>query len=204
MAENDARIEWSYTTKPEFFMGADATSAEKAWALCAAAAAPVLLYALAWRGQVDWALWQWALAVLLAIDIAGGVVANALSALKRLTFSPPNPADGWAVRLVKRRPLLFPLAHVHPLLLAWAFGGSAVFGAVWYAAPILSHMLIHRLPLYLHRPAALGLIAAAFLVSLYVIGAPRGFEWFAPLFMLKLVYGHAVREEPYAPPSRRI
>lgn len=204
MPGNDARIEWSYIGKPEFFMGADATLAEKALISCAAVAAPVLLYMLAWKGQVDWALWQWALAVLFAIDIAGGVVATASSAQKRLSFSPPNPVDGWAVRLVKRHPLLFPLAHIHPFLLAWAFGGGAVYGVVWYATPVLSHMLIHRLPLYLRRPVALGLVAAAFLVSLYGVEAPRGFEWFAPLFMLKLVSGHALREEPYASDSRQI
>ncbi len=196
---SDAVIRWHYDRQPEFFIGADATPAEKGFAWTAALAAPVILYSLAWRGQVDWALGQWILAVLLAIDVAGGVTANALSALKRLTFSPPNPSDGRMVRLVKRWPILFPLAHVHPLAIMWAYGGGIAYGLIWYLTPILSFLIVHRLALYLQRPAAFSIVALAIVVSLYGPTTPIGFEWFAPLFIFKLVACHGLREEPYAP-----
>ena len=56
---------------------------------------------------------------------------------------------------------------------------------------------IQRLPLYLQRPAAMGIIMLAILMNYYIAPPVAGFEWFIPALFLKIVYGHIVREEPY-------
>jgi hypothetical protein len=43
------------------------------------------------------------------------------------------------------------------------------------------------------------MMTGAVLVNSYVITVIPGFEWFLPVFILKLVVGHIIREEPYRP-----
>jgi tellurite resistance protein TehA-like permease len=71
------------------------------------------------------------------------------------------------------------------------------YGLFWYALMIVSTIAILRLPLYIRRPAAMGVIMLAILVNYYFLPPVVGFEWFIPALFLKIVYGHIVREEPY-------
>jgi hypothetical protein len=41
------------------------------------------------------------------------------------------------------------------------------------------------------------MVSAAIILNAYIISLIPGFEWFSTIFMLKLVTGHIVREEPY-------
>lgn len=196
----EARIDWQYAKAPDLTLGVGATKSDKALVLLAGLGVPLLLWLLAWRHLPQpWAWWQWAVAVLAAFDIAGGVAANALAAQKRATHSTVQPVDPRLLKSVKRHPWLFPAVHVHPFVLVFGFGGSWAWAALWYLVPVAVVLTMHRLPLYLHRPLAFTAMALALPAAIYGWPAPVGLEWFAPLFVLKLVCCHAVREEPYAP-----
>jgi hypothetical protein len=205
MASNDApRIVWTYDSRPDFLTGADATPLEGRLTIGAALVVPLVLAAFAWPG-LGWAWWQWLLALVFAADIAGGVVSNALNAQKRAMHAPVRPSDSGLLRAIKRWPVLFPLVHIHPFVIAAAYGGDLVWvwvwAAVWYLVPVATVAALGRLPLYLHRPVAFTVWALSLAVAVSVLLAPAGWGWFAPMFVAKLVCAHAVREEPYAPPA---
>ncbi len=63
---------------------------------------------------------------------------------------------------------------------------------------MISIIVIHFMPMYLHRPIAL-LVVMLSIILATLIPAPIGLEWLAPIFMIKLVLSHGVREEPYRP-----
>jgi hypothetical protein len=46
---------------------------------------------------------------------------------------------------------------------------------------------------------ALVLYCGALFVGLYAIGVPPGFEWFVPMFFLKLLVAHLLPEKAYRP-----
>ncbi len=195
-------VDWRYTGRPDFFLGTGATPGERALGWGAALGLTALVYALVWHGAgLGWAPWQWALALALAADVAGGVVANALNAHKRYAHAPVQPGERGLHALVKRRPLIFPLVHGHPILVAAAFDGTFVYGAGWYIGILAACALVARLPPHLRRPAALAAVAVAILVDAHLVAPPDGFAWFGPFLALKLVYGYMVPEEPYRPAS---
>lgn len=68
---------------------------------------------------------------------------------------------------------------------------------------MISSCLVLMSALYLQRPIALVMYAGALLLSLYWFEAPVGLEWFLPLFYLKLLVSHILREEPYRPESEQ-
>jgi hypothetical protein len=194
-----SHISWSYDRPVSVFTGAQATGGEKLLAYCAAVIAPAALALLVWRDlHPAWASWQWAIAIILAADIVGGVVSNATNAQKRLFFSPPAAGDSALIRLLKRQPLLFPAVHLQPFILIPAFGASATYAAGWYLAALVGSAAVHACPVHQRRPLAYALTSLAVLVEIYLDAAPAGMEWFALLFFIKLVVCHAVPEEPYA------
>lgn len=192
-----ANIEWSYSGAPDGFFGTGATQAERTlvWVFGLLGAAMLIWHW--WAASLPWAWWQYALAVLLALDVLGGVVANALNSCKRFYHSPLQPQETGFTALAKNH-LAFAAFHVHPLIIGVIFGRmNWVYGLSWYILLVASAAIILRLPLYLRRPAALGLIVLALLLNFYLIVPVMGFEWFVPALFLKIVYGHSVREEPY-------
>ena len=62
-----------------------------------------------------------------------------------------------------------------------------------------SAALIVSVPLYLQRPISLTVFAGSLILTEYGLASPMGLEWFLPLFYLKLLVSHIVREEPYRP-----
>ncbi len=60
-------------------------------------------------------------------------------------------------------------------------------------------MQLTNTPLYIRRPVAFFAILLALLLNIYIILPVQGFEWFVPALMIKILYGHLVREEPYRP-----
>ena len=146
---------------------------------------------------MDWSWWQYAIALLLALDVLGGVVANSLNSCKRFYHSPIQPEEIGFTALAKNH-FIFTALHIHPLIIGLIFGNiNLTYGAMWYFILVTFSGNILRLPLYLHRPAAMGIIMLAILVNYYVLPPVAGFEWFIPALFLKIVYGHIVREEPY-------
>lgn len=201
--QDRVRIEWKYEGKNDFSSGTGAYASEKALAWLAALAAPGFLALFAWRQAVDWNAAQYAVAFLLALDIGGGLVSNALNSCKRFYHTPPKKQEG-RLGVVLKNPALFAAFHVHPLVVGWLHGqGNWTFGLAWYGLYLGSVALVLLTPLYLKRPVAMLLIMAAFLVNLYVIEPVAGFEWLMPLLCIKIVYGHLVREEPYRKPAKK-
>jgi hypothetical protein len=151
-----------------------------------------------WRtSSMSWAWWQYAIGVLLALDVLGGVAANSLNSCKRFYHSPLKPEETGLTGFSKNH-FVFSALHIHPLLVGLLFGNSNWgYGLFWYMILVLSAMLALSAPLYLQRPLAMGLIITAILLNYYFIHAVLGFEWLMPALFLKIVYGHIVREEPY-------
>ncbi len=184
----------------DWLYGAGATRAERGL-VNAAAAIGVALFA--WYGITDrygWAWWQVVLGAVLAIDLFGGAVANALGAAKRQYFGAPRASEGRSARLL-RSPIAFAAFHLHPFLVTWVYGVDAV--AWWwaggqYAAAVVGSLLVEAVPPYLARPGAMLLFLGA-IVALGFVPAPPGWAWLPVVFLAKLLLAHAVREEPYRP-----
>jgi hypothetical protein len=201
MTSHEAHIQWAYQGKPDFLMGTGATRAERVlvWTGALIGAGLYLYFFL--TGAYVWAWWQYALAALMALDVGGGVVANTLNSCKRFYHTPPLPTEPWYAPLLKNH-LVFTAMHGYPFVIAWVFDGGLVYGVFWYVTMLAAALIVLRTPLYLQRPTAFLIILMALLVHLYGVTPPPGFEWFMPALLLKIIYGHLVREEPYRPAGR--
>jgi len=192
------QIDWNYSGKPDALMGTGAARAEKVLAYSAGLLVPLALILLGFKGYVQWAWWQWIIALAIGADISAGAVANALNSCKRFYHSPLQPGEE-KYRLVKN-PVLFSAMHIYPLIVWLVFDrANWIFGVVWYTLLVLCAWLVGQVPLFLRRPAAVMIIVFVLLVNAYLIQPIPGFEWLAPLLFIKIVLSHAVREEPYRP-----
>lgn len=195
-------IEWDVPNgaRPDWLRGAGATRAERSvmWAGALVGVGYVaVMYARSEPG--GWSWWQYLLAAFLAWDLVGGAVSNASNSTKRQYFGADFAHVGGAARIV-RAPIAFTALHVHPLVIVavyphgtwgWAIGLylGALFGAV---------LVDNVVPQYLQRPTAMLVFCTVMLLS-GSWAAPPGWDWFAAIFLAKLVLAHAVREEPYRP-----
>lgn len=194
----EPHIDWSYEGKPDLTFGTGATRGERLLAWLGAGALTGIVAADAHAAAENWSLMQWAVAIFIAIDVGGGVVANALNSCKRFYHSPARPREGWFVRLAKR-PLMFTAIHVHTVVVAAIWMPEQLWtGLCWYAALVLGAVALKAVPLYLARPFATLAVSLA-IVAVGVWGFIPDFEWLPPLLLLKLLLGHGVREEPYRP-----
>lgn len=192
------KIDWNYSGRPDELMGTGATQAEKLIAYLSGLLVPLALVALGIKGQLHWDWWQWTIALAIAADISAGAVANALNSCKRFYHSPLQPGEE-RLRLAKN-PIFFCALHVYPFIVWLAFDRSNwLFAVVWYTLLMLSNWLIGVIPLYLRRPAAVAMVVVVVLLNAYFISPITGFEWLVPLLFIKIILGHAVREEPYRP-----
>lgn len=143
-----------------------------------------------------WQWWQYVVAAILAFDLVGGVVANGLNSAKREHFGTDAHEGRWLSCLV-RRPVAFAALHVQPILAGLLFpGGPWWWGVAWYLTVLLGVVAVRRSPLYLRRPVALAVCAAA-AIAAPVVPAPVGLAWLPVILTLKLVLAHAVDEEAY-------
>jgi hypothetical protein len=171
------------------FVGPGATTAENTLILFWGSLGGAAIVAYALWADLGWSPLQLAAAAFVAFDIAGGVPANASSSAKRWYHRPGQDF---------RNLFSFPLVHVHPFVLALLFSDFGwVTAAVVYAYLLVAVVIVLLIPLYLKRPLALVLYCVALLASLYALVVPRGLEWFAPLFFLKLLVAHLLPEVPY-------
>lgn len=196
------RIDWHYPEPRtgwrgewDRFMGPGMTAAELwlAWGVTLAAVTAVTLYAV--LGS-NWTWWQAAVVILMAGDLAGGVVVNAMSTAKR-----------WYHRPGQRKwdHFKFVLVHLHPFVLALLFAEWDWLTALLvYSCLLLATAVILNIPLYLQRPTAVTLFAGVILLNLYLLPVIPGLEWFVPIFFLKLLISHVLREEPYRPEKEEI
>jgi hypothetical protein len=149
-------------------------------AVSAAMAAVILAVLMLQGAGHEFGWWQWLIIGIVAFDIGGGVVANATSAAARQYHRPDRPWE----------PLVFAAAHVHPFAMALLLPGYTwVAGATLYTSVILAVGATLLTPRDLRRPAALFFSAVTIALCGLVTGA--GWEWLAPLLILKLVAAHA-------------
>jgi hypothetical protein len=131
-------------------------------------------------------------AVLLAVDLGGGVIANASSTTKRWYHRPGQTIKDHLSFVAFHALHLFIVAYLFRLH-DWLWAGL-FFGLLMGSA-----LILQAVPLYLQRPVAAGLYVITLLVNFYLLPPTRGMEWFIPVFFLKLLIGHLVQEEPYRP-----
>lgn len=197
MPDDNVNIEWAYSGKADFLLGTGATKAEQILGWAASLLGVSLYGYLYLTHALNWTGWQYVVAAFIAFDIIGGVVANSLNSCKRFYHTPAKPGEPPFTAFFKNH-LAFSALHIHPILIAILFGGANYFyGVFWYLFLMAGTLILIYTPLYLKRPLAFLAIAFALLLNGYVIFPVQGFEWFAPALMIKILYGHLVREEPY-------
>jgi hypothetical protein len=200
----DPRINWDYPQPRsgiagslDKFFGPGTTRAE-AWiegVFCTAAAIAMPLYA--YLNGFDWNLIQYILATLIAFDMVGGIITNATSSAKRWYH---RPGQGF------KEHYSFIALHVGYLfLVAWLFRSMdwAYFGVI-SAILLLAAFIVLRVPLYLRRPLAFGMVVITLLINSYGFSPTVGLEWFVPFLFIKLIASHALREEPYRPEGENV
>jgi len=177
------------------FIGPGATPAEQWLQLLPTLAAAALAPLLAWQQELGWNIARYLVAALLAFDLVGGVITNGTATATRWYH---RPGQGM------KEHLGFTAIHfLHPLLVGWLFlDGNWGYAAAVYGYLMLAAYLILSLPLYLQRPAALMFYTGGIFLGLYALPVPPGLGWFLPIFYLKLLVSHLLKEAPYAPGSR--
>ncbi len=174
------------------FVGPGATNTELLLQIGGAVASAVFIVIIAAYADLGWTIVQNIVAAFLALDIAGGIITNATSSGKRWYH---RAGQGTAQHMT------FVALHViQPLLVVVFFDlGNWWFVIGGYGYALIAASIILYVPLYLQRPIAGLLLAVGIALSLYVIPVPRYFEWFLPLYFIKLLFSHLLREEPYRP-----
>lgn len=199
MQREEAYVNWSYSGKADFLLGADANKAEQLLGWFASLVGVSLYVYLYLTHALNWAWWQYSIAGLLAFDVIGGVVANSLNSCKRFYHTAAKPDEPQFMAFFKNH-LAFSFFHIHPLVVAFLFSASQyAYGIFWYAFLLIGTVVVIKTPLYLKRPMAFLAITVAVLINIYVLSPVIGFEWLVPALMIKLLYGHLVQEEPYRP-----
>jgi hypothetical protein len=188
-------IQWQYPPPQnalDRFVGPGTTNAEALLQVGGSVLAAAALLVYAQQQQLGWTLPQTLVALLLVLDMVGGVITNAA-----------NPAKRWYHRPGQgtRQHLQFVALHLlQPVLLVLFFrAGDSGYVAVVYGYLLAAAVGIVSAPLYLQRPLAMTLWLGGLVLNGYVLVPTAGFEWFLPVFYLKLLVCHLVREEPYRP-----
>lgn len=162
---------------------------------------PTVFITLAWllhahAAGAGWSPLQTLVAALLATDMIGGVITNATGAAKRYFH---RPGQGFAQHLG-----FVALHAVQPLLLVTLFDpGNVAFAAGSFGLALAGALAVLAAPSYLQRPVAGASLAAALFVGTTLLNAPAHFAWFLPVYLVKLLWSHLVREEPYRPAGHR-
>jgi hypothetical protein len=193
-------IKWDYEGKTDYSSGTGAYTTEKVLGLSSSFVIPGFLLFHLKETAIAWSIWQILIALLLAFDVSGGLVSNALNSCKRFYHTPPKPIEG-KLGIVMKHPVIFSVLHIHPIIASLIYGDQDwSYGLTWYALFLVSVAIVLITPLYLKRPVSMLLIMLSVLVNFYVVEPVPGFEWLMPLLFIKIVYGHLVREEPYRKP----
>lgn len=176
------------------FIGPGATVAEVRLQLLGTLVLTSSLVAFAlWRATGPWSLLQTGVLALLAFDLSGGIITNATSAAKRWYH---RPGQGW------KQHLAFVLPHgAHLALLGWLFPELGwPFALLCFCYLVAATVAVLLTPLYLQRPLALAAYVGALLLNL-ALDPPMALAWVAPLFFLKLLVAHLLKEAPFQPDS---
>ncbi|MGF1876922.1 hypothetical protein L4D77_16525 [Photobacterium frigidiphilum] len=193
------KIDWNLPpARKGFFGGIDkligpgATKAEKNLQLYIPFIAGFIMVAYAYYWQFGWGWAQYLIAGLLTVDIVGGIITNSTSSAKRWFH---REGQGF------KQHMGFISTHFVQLsLFSWAFLDSDMMWITLVGGyMVVACVTILQTPLYLQRPVAITFYALSIVLATYSFEAPQGLDWFLPLFYLKLLISHVLREEPYRP-----
>ena len=193
------KIDWQvpasrsgFKGKIDSFIGPGATSAEKNIQYYIPLLAGGLLIFSAYVGEFDWHLSQYLVALILTLDMVGGVITNATASAKRWYH---REGEGFKQHMT--------FIMIHFVQLGFFSRFFLDFNLVWIVLVggymLFASILILLTPLYLQRPVALTLYCVSLLLSLYVFESVAGLEWFLPVFYLKLLISHLLKEAPFCP-----
>lgn len=181
--------------KTSLIFGTNATRSEKTVGWLATAIIPLCLVGLIVTGSVQWNLLQIGIIFLLAVDVSGGVVCNALDSCKRFYHSVPKQTESRLFQLAKNK-LIFTAMHIHPLIVVFCFPEIPWYqGVIWYLLLVGAATIVLLVKPILKRPVAMGLVMLALLINLYLLPSANGIEWLMPLLFLKIIGGHLVPEQ---------
>ncbi len=194
-----APITWHYEGRTDGLVGTGATGAERLLGYGTAGVLTAIIVGadLMRATPVATAWWQMAVLAFFAYDVAGGAVANMLNSCKRFYHAPRHPREAGLLCVLKDA-RVFTGIHVHPIIIAATLGGSVFVSIGWYLALQGAVWVTLATPLYLRRAAATAWTMVATLVHQFWVPLGPGLEWVIPALFIKMVMGHAVREEPYA------
>ena len=193
------KVIWRYSGASDPLVGSGATLAERIMGYGGAGIVTALLVWIAHSNGFPAAnAWQWAAFAFFAYDIGGGAVANMLNSCKRFYHTPATAPEGAFIRAAKNV-RVFTAIHVHPIIAAAILGGSMSNAFTWYVVLQISVWVVLAAPLYLRRPLSTLLTVLAVITASSLLPLGTGLEWFIPCLFIKMVMGHAVQEEPYAP-----
>ncbi|WP_280344098.1 hypothetical protein [Nocardia neocaledoniensis] len=162
-----------------------ATRAEIALGFGVAACGAAGAAALAAGAQYSW-LAVTVIAVL-AFDLFGGSVVNAMGSAKRWYHRPGRTAV---------HHLGFVAIHVQPFLLAWVVPGfSWAAAATVYALTLTGAVVVTATSHPIRRPVAFAVTTLGLLVVTGSFTVPPEVGWFAPVLMIKLLLAHLLPEE---------
>jgi hypothetical protein len=165
------------------FMGPGTTRVDNGLILGAALGGMAAQVGYALLLPLPWSSLQILIAAVLALDLWGGVVANALPPARRWYH---RPGQG------PRQLLSFTAVHAfHPAVLVVFFrpGDWAFFAAV-YGFLMLAAVIVVYSPPRVQQAVALLLTAVGCALLLTVFTPTPGLEWFIPVLYLKLLAGH--------------
>ena len=177
------------------FIGPGATPAEMVLQLLPSLVAAIVAPLYAITLSVEWTPWQLGAMAILGFDLVGGILTNATATAKRWYH---RQGQGWLQHMG------FVSLHLfHIGLVALLFrGGDSRFFLILSSYLLLAAGIILISPLYLQRPISLGLYVLTLLCDRYVLAPTTGLEWFLPLFFLKLLVSHLLKETAYSPSYR--
>jgi hypothetical protein len=162
------------------FVGPGATTLENAGSLGSAVVGGILAVVAA-RGRPRWAQ---ATVGAMAIDLWGGAWTNNTPSCVRWY---ERPGQGRAQHL------RFAAAHVHPFALAALDGGGArrwAWACAHYGYLMATTTVIRRTATRRRRAVALAATAGGVAID-WLLGPSTTAPWFAPVFAVKLLAGHA-------------
>ncbi|WP_396613713.1 hypothetical protein ACH9L7_18700 (plasmid) [Haloferax sp. S1W] len=167
-------------------VGPGATTAEQSLVLSYGLLFTVGVLGYANLRSLGWTPLQQVLVAFLALDIAGGIVANTTASGTRWWHRPgQRPHDHFG----------FVALHLYPFALALLFeSASWTEATLVYGYLLVGSAFVLLSPRSLRRPIAMLSTSLGILVAVTVVSLGPGLEWFVPFLYIKLLGGHLASE----------
>ncbi len=146
---------------------------------------PLYIIIFAFVRQVDWSLLQWAVALVLAVDVRSGFVTNHLYRLAGLSN---QPWSGAHLTKWNGKWSMPPFLHLQVFLAALTFDHSLVWALGWYLALNVSVLIVERVPRDRQKWTSLAMTIIAIAINVVFFRPPVLLEWIIPLLFVHNVF----------------